>query len=94
MSPLSLSILLALADGDATSAEVIRRAHEDVQGSIILPRRSLYAALERLVREGAVARRLGPRETVMYGLLPAGRRQLQAEKVWLLRVVQLLGDRI
>ncbi len=94
MSPLTLQILLGLADGDATSAELIHKVHDDDRGYSVIRDRSFYAALARLGNEGKIECEIDGYRQIRYRLTPFGRRLLKAESERLKRVVTLLGGRL
>ena len=94
LSPLSMAILLALADSDRHGYGIIKEIERESDGRLKPSAGSLYAALERLVRDGLIAqstqaRRQGddPRRRY-YRLTALGRRAARAEA---LRLAGLVG---
>jgi DNA-binding PadR family transcriptional regulator len=93
MSPLPFHILLALAQADSTGAQLLRQAESDVASALILRQRSLYTALQNLVKQGLVMSE-GSGRAAIYRLSRSGRLRLQAEKTRLSRAVRLLHERV
>lgn len=55
LTPMSLAILLALADEDRHGYGIIKEVERQSAGSLRLGTGSLYAALQRLAEEGLIA---------------------------------------
>lgn len=55
LTPLSLAILLALADGDLHGYAIIREVEEQTEGHLKVGTGTLYAALQRMLDEGLIA---------------------------------------
>jgi DNA-binding PadR family transcriptional regulator len=94
MPPLTLYLLLALADQDLGSAELLRRAQDDTHNDVWLRPRSMYVALDRLVRTKHITRRLDSYGRVTYHLTRAGVQSLKFEQARIERVARLLSKRL
>lgn len=94
LSPLSMAILLALADARRHGYAIIKEIERESAGRLSPSAGSLYAALERLARDGLIAESTQPPprgddpRRRYYQLTELGRRAARAEA---LRLVDLIG---
>ncbi|MEX1183677.1 MAG: helix-turn-helix transcriptional regulator [Gemmatimonadota bacterium] len=94
LSPLTMSILLALAGGDKHGYALMQEIDEQTEGALRPGTGSLYAALQRLLDEGLItdsakARPAGEdarRKT--FRITPAGRAAARAEVARMVRVLE------
>jgi DNA-binding PadR family transcriptional regulator len=62
LTPLSLAILLALLDGELHGYGIMKAVEMQSKGRVKAGAGSLYAALDRLIRDGLIDEREGERE--------------------------------
>jgi len=99
LSPLSLQILLSVADRPRYGYEMIREIEWQTEGAIVPKSGSLYTALQRLEEEGLIApveSADAPAESERrsyYRLSDRGREALMAEISRLERFVRIAGTR-
>ena len=99
LTPLSHTILLALADEDRHGYGIIKEVVRQTDGSVNPGTGTLYAALHRLMQEGLLAEspfQPGPdsdQRRKYYRLTEAGRRVARAETVRLARLVEVARDK-
>jgi DNA-binding PadR family transcriptional regulator len=94
LTPISLAILLALADADRHGYAILKEVERQSDGALRIGTGSLYAALQRLTEEGALAEspdQPGPEEDARrryYRLTVAGRERAAAELRRMARAVE------
>jgi DNA-binding PadR family transcriptional regulator len=94
LTPISLAILLALADSDRHGYAILKEVERQSDGQLRIGTGSLYAALQRLVEEAAIEdlpEARGPDEDARrryYRLTPTGRERAKAELVRMARAVE------
>lgn len=92
LTPLSLAVLLSLAEGDQHGYALLKSIERESEGGLKPGTGTLYAALGRMIEEGVieeVARPAGEdSRRRYYGLTSQGREVLQAELRRLARVVE------
>jgi PadR family transcriptional regulator PadR len=93
---LDLLILRALSLGELHGLGIARRVQQITRGAFEVKAGSLFPALYRMERDGWVMSTWGEsntrRRARFYRLLPAGRRQLEAETVEWRRIVSALSS--
>lgn len=93
LSPLTMAILLALADGDRHGYALMQEIAEQTEGALTPGTGSLYAGLERLMGEGLIRETEGEpgadRRRRYYGITEAGRAVAQAEAERMLAVLRV-----
>ena len=91
LTPLSMAILLALADGDRHGYALMREVEAQTDGALRPGTGSLYAGLQRLMAEGLIREADGEegadRRRRYYGITEAGRATARAEAERMLRVL-------
>ena len=93
LKPISLHILLSLADGDSHGYGIMQAIRARTHGSVAAHTASFYRYLGKLIDEGwvveAPGRREGddPRRGTYYRITPRGRHVLAEEKRWLIDLV-------
>lgn len=100
LTPLSMEILLSLADRERHGYALLRDVRDQSAG-LLCPRAStLYAALERLRTDGLIVLSRTGKEPpaamnrrILYQITPFGRRLVAAEARRLRRVLQLADDK-
>jgi len=97
LSPLSMAILLALADGDRHGYALMKEVEEQSAGLLRPGTGSLYAGLQRLMSDGLIKEVDGApgadRRRRHYRITDAGREVARAEVERMLRVVAAAGRR-
>lgn len=94
LSPLTMSILLALAGGDRHGYALMQEIEQQTDGALRPGTGSLYAALQRLLDEGLITESAkAPRggedaRRKTFGITPAGRAAARAEVARLVRVLE------
>jgi len=99
LTPLTMAILLSLAEEDRHGYALMKSIEEQTEGSLKPGTGSLYAALQRLMDEGLITE--SPREPEAgedtrrkaYRISEAGRALARAEAERMLRVLHLARDR-
>ena len=98
LRPPSYYALAALIDGPLHGYAIVRRAHDLSDGTVRLSTGTLYALLERALKEGLVVAgepyREGGRQRRDYTLTPTGRQTLQAEAEQLARAAATVTGRL
>jgi DNA-binding PadR family transcriptional regulator len=99
LTPISMSILLALADGDLHGYALVQEIERQSEGEFIPGTGTLYAALQRMMTEGLIVespdlpRPDEDQRRRYYRLTKRGREAAAAESRRLARVVQLARER-
>ena len=98
LTPLSLAILLGLADGARHGYAIMKEVERQTDGRLTPGAGSLYAALQRLLDDGLIAAAPGGGEPASarrryYVLEQRGRAVARAELLRMARVIQLGHDR-
>ena len=100
LTPLSLAILLGLADGARHGYAIMKEVERQTDGRLTPGAGSLYAALQRLQDDGLIAAAPAGAEGEpasarrrYYVLEPRGRAVARAELLRMARVIQLGHDR-
>jgi DNA-binding PadR family transcriptional regulator len=88
LSPLSLAVLMALADGELHGYGVMKAVREQSEGRVRAGAGSLYAALDRLLRAGLIEERSTREEQRRFSITRAGRASARAELERLAAVVK------
>ncbi len=99
LTPLSHTILLALADGDRHGYSIVQEVERLSDGALRPGTGTLYAALQRMVQDGLLA----DSETLpapdedkrrkYYRVTPLGRAAARAEAARLQRVLAIAGEK-
>lgn len=95
LSPLTMSILLALADGESHGYALMKDVKRQSRGVLRPGTGSLYAALQRLIDAGLIdeaERAPAPGEDPRrkhYGITETGRQAARAEAARMLRVLEI-----
>lgn len=91
LSPLSMAILLALADGDRHGYALMQEIQAQTDGALKPGTGSLYAALQRLMGDGLIVESHGEpeadRRRRYYAITREGRDMARAEAQRMLRVL-------
>lgn len=99
LTPISLAILLSLAEGDRHGYAIMKDVAAQSRGRLKLGTGSLYAALQRMLEEGWIAESPdGPapdedQRRRYYRLTDRGRQLTRAEALRLAEVLQLASRR-
>lgn len=97
LSPLSMAILLALADGQRHGYALMREIAEQTDGALQPGTGSLYAGLQRLMADGlireAVPEKGADRRRRSYEITAEGRRLAKAEAQRMLRVLDVASGK-
>lgn len=97
LTPLTMAILLALADRDRHGYALMKDVEEQTGGALVPGTGSLYAALDRLMAEGLIAE--SPEEPAdtrrrrAYRITSEGRTMARAEAGRMLRVLRIARER-
>lgn len=99
LTPLTMAVLLALANGDRHGYALMEEVERQTEGTLRPGTGSLYAALQRLMDGGLIAEAEGdaaagpgrPRKT--YRITGAGREMVRAEARRMARVLELARAR-
>lgn len=104
LTPLSLAVLLALADAERHGYAILKEIERESEGRIRPGTGTLYAALQRMMDEGLIEESGGVADEVdarrrYYGITALGRQVARAEVGRLARLVELaagkrLGSRL
>ena len=95
LTPLSIAILLALADGPRHGYGIIKALEADTEGAIVPAAGTLYAALQRMVDDGSIEETApggddgGDKRRRYYAITPFGREVARAELRRLGRLLSL-----
>lgn len=93
LSPLSMAILLALADGDRHGYALMSEITEQTGGALAPGTGSLYAGLERLMKDGLIRESDGEegadRRRRYFAITDAGREIARAEAERMLGVLRV-----
>lgn len=97
LTPLSLAVLLALADEDRHGYAILKEIEQESEGRIRPGTGTLYAALQRMVDEGLIEETAaGAGEDARrryYGMTQLGREVARAELRRLARLIELAGEK-
>ena len=97
LSPLSMAILLALADGDRHGYALMQDIEAQTDGALKPGTGSLYAGLQRLMGDELIRESAGEagadRRRRYYALTEAGREIARAEAQRMLRVLNVASDK-
>jgi DNA-binding PadR family transcriptional regulator len=97
LSPLSMAILLALAEGDRHGYALMQDIEEQTEGALTPGTGSLYAGLERLTADGLIRESEGEpgadRRRRYYAITDEGRRLARAEARRMMRVLDTAAAR-
>lgn len=100
LTPLSLAVLLALADADRHGYAILKEIERESEGRIRPGTGTLYAALQRMLDEGLIEESFGMAEEGdarrrYYAITVLGRQVARAEVGRLARLVDLaVGKRL
>jgi DNA-binding PadR family transcriptional regulator len=95
LTPLTLAILLALADGASHGYALMTAIEAQTDGAVRPGTGTLYAALRRLTDDGVIEELAAPADESVdarrryYGLTAAGRMLLREELARMARLVEL-----
>lgn len=93
LSPLSMAILLALADGPSHGYAMMQQIEQQTEGALRPGTGSLYAGLQRLVTDGLIRASAGEpgadRRRRYYEITDLGREMAAAEARRMLRVLDV-----
>lgn len=97
LSPLSMAILLALADGDRHGYALMREVEAQTDGALRPGTGSLYAGLQRLMADGLIRETDGEpgsdRRRRYYAITDVGRAMARAEAERMLRVLNVASEK-
>ncbi len=98
LTPLSLAVLLALADAERHGYAILKEIERESEGRIRPGTGTLYAALQRMVDEGLIEESGGVSEEVdarrrYYGITALGRQVARAEVRRLARLLDLAAGK-
>ena len=97
LSPLTMAILLALADGDRHGYALMQDIEKQTEGALKPGTGSLYAGLQRLMGDGLIQESAGDpgadRRRRYYAITDAGRDMARAEVGRMLRVLNVASDK-
>lgn len=97
LTPLTMAILLALAEGDRHGYALMQAVESQTEGALTPGTGSLYAALERLMQDGLIGeaptRPGDDRRRRTYRILPEGQALVRAETERMLRVLRIAQAR-
>jgi DNA-binding PadR family transcriptional regulator len=93
LSPLSMAILLALADGERHGYALMQDIQAQTDGALQPGTGSLYAGLQRLLADGLIRESDGEpgadRRRRYYAIMPSGREIARAEAGRMMRVLSV-----
>jgi len=98
LTPLSMAILLALADRDRHGYGLMKEIERQTDGAVVPGTGSLYAALQRLMEDGLIAESTElpspdqDRRRRYYAITGAGREVARAEARRMLRVLEVARE--
>jgi DNA-binding PadR family transcriptional regulator len=99
LTPLSLAVLLALADADRHGYAILKEIERESEGRIRPGTGTLYAALQRMVDEGLIEEAVAAADDEedarrrYYGITALGRQVARAEVGRLARLVDLAAGK-
>lgn len=99
LTPLTMAILLSLAEEDRHGYALMQAVEEQTEGRLKPGTGSLYAALQRLMAEGLIVESPDPpepdgdRRRKSYRITGEGRALARAEAERMLRVLRVAGER-
>ena len=97
LTPLSMAILLALADGDRHGYALMQDIEAQTDGALRPGTGSLYAGLQRLMADGLIRESDGEegadRRRRYYAITDAGRAIARAEAQRMLRVLKVAAGK-
>ena len=97
LTPLSMAILLALAEGDRHGYALMQDIEEQTDGALKPGTGSLYAGLQRLMSDGLIEESDGEegadRRRRYYAITDAGRAKASAEAERMIRVLDVAAKR-
>ena len=97
LSPLSMAILLALADGERHGYALMQEVEEQTHGALRPGTGSLYAGLQRLQADGLIRESEGEpgadRRRRYYAITAEGRAMARAEAERMLRVLGIAVEK-
>jgi DNA-binding PadR family transcriptional regulator len=97
LSPLSMAILLSLADGDRHGYALMEEIERQTEGAVRPGTGSLYAGLQRLMADGLIRESDGEagadRRRRYYAITDAGREMARAEARRMLRVLNIAAKK-
>jgi DNA-binding PadR family transcriptional regulator len=99
LTPLTMAVLLALADGDRHGYALMQDVKRQTEGTLRPGTGSLYAALDRLTDDGLIAGAPGEpgpgpgRPRKVYRITDEGRAMVRAEARRMLRVLVVARER-
>jgi len=97
LSPLSMAILLALADGALHGYALMQQIEAQTDGALKPGTGSLYAGLQRLLGDGLIREVEGApdadRRRRTFGITPLGRELAEAEARRMLRVLDVASEK-
>lgn len=99
LTPLTMAILLALADGDRHGYALMQDVERQSEGTLRPGTGSLYAALQRLMDDELIAEAPGEpdpgpgRPKKVYRITEAGREMVRAEARRMVRVLEVARQR-
>jgi DNA-binding PadR family transcriptional regulator len=96
LTPLSIAILLAVADGPRHGYAIVKELERETEGRVVPGAGTLYAALQRMVDEGVIEETEGSdpnddQRRRYYALTAFGRDVTRAELRRLERLIELAG---
>ena len=97
LSPLTMAILLALADGERHGYALMKEIEAQTDGTLRPGTGSLYAGLQRLLSDGLI-REAEPTEEAdrrrrSYAITQSGREMVSAEARRMMRVIEVASRR-
>lgn len=97
LSPLSMAILLGLADGDRHGYALMQEIVAQTDGALKPGTGSLYAGLQRLMADGLITETEGApgadRRRRYFAITEAGRAIARAEAERMLKVLSIASDK-
>ena len=98
LTPLSMAVLLTLADGELHGYGIIKEVERQTGGWLRPGAGSLYAALQRMVDDGLIEETAAPATAVdarrrYFGITPFGVEVARAEAMRLAEVVRTAGQK-
>lgn len=97
LTPLSMAILLALADGERHGYALMQEIEAQTEGALRPGTGSLYAGLQRLMSDGLIRESEGEegadRRRRYYAITDQGREMARAEAQRMLRVLKVAAGK-
>ena len=99
LTPLSLSILVSLLDGERHGYAIIKELERQTGGRLVPGAGSLYAALQRMLDEGLIEESEGGADATAdarrryYALTPFGREVARQEMLRLAELLRLASEK-